>query len=147
MTALSARISKEPELFTEILEAINDAIFIADEKGNALWLNKASEKMCNLPKEKIIGRNVRELERLGIFNPSVSRMALEANENVSTVQSMKKGRKYIATGHLVKNIENEVVLTVAHSIDITKSMEHTSKIKEIDQSHLCLFKNEIARKV
>lgn len=133
MTTLSARINKAPELFTEILEAINDAIFIADENGNALWLNKASEKMCNLPKEKIIGRNVRELENHGIFTPSVSRMAIEANKDVSTVQIMKKERKYIATGHLIKNKKGDVILTIAHSRDMTKPMENTSNITEIEK--------------
>src|SRR5699024_7409278 len=119
-------------LYTEVLQSINDAILISDMKGRVLWLNDVSADMCGLPEEKIIGNNVRDLEEQGIFSPSVSRMAIESGKNVSTVQVMKDGKKFMVTGHIVRDDNDVPILTVAHSRDITRVMENTSKMKEIE---------------
>jgi PAS domain S-box-containing protein len=123
---------ENPKLFVDILDSIKDAIYISDSNGNTLWLNKASERMCRLPKDKIIGKNVKDLEKQGIYSPSVTRMALELNKNVSTVQIVNEGRKYIATGHLVKDEEGKVIVTVAHSRDITEAVKNTTKLHETE---------------
>ncbi|MFJ8265959.1 sigma-54 interaction domain-containing protein [Peribacillus asahii] len=132
MKELIKLIKESPELFTDILDSIKDAIYISDSEGKTLWLNTASERMCRLPKNKIIGRNVKDLEKEGVYSPSVTRMALEANKNVSTVQIVNEGRKYIATGHLVKNEKGKVILAVAHSRDITEAVKNTTKLQETE---------------
>lgn len=124
---------QNPALFVDILESINDAIFISDHEGTTLWLNSASEAMFGIPKNKITGKNVRDLEKEGLFKPSVLRMALEEGKNVSTVQTVGKGRKYIATGHLVINREGKVIAAVAHLRDITDAVKNTSKLQEIEE--------------
>lgn len=121
------------ELFFDILESIKDAIFITDHEGTALWLNSASEAMHGIPKNKIIGRNVRVMEKEGLFKPSILRMTLEEGKNVSSVQTVGNGRKFIATGHLVKNKEGKVVAAVAHLRDITDAVKNTSKLQEIEE--------------
>ncbi|MFD1708805.1 sigma-54 interaction domain-containing protein [Siminovitchia sediminis] len=121
-------------LFADILESIHDAIYISDHKGTTLWLNSASEAMNGVPRNKLIGRNVRDLEKEGIFRPSVLRMTLDEGKNVSTVQTVgKERRKYIATGHLVKNKEGHIVAAVAHLRDITDAVKNTSKLQEIEE--------------
>lgn len=121
------------ELFINILESINDAIYISDHEGTTLWINTVSESMFSLPRSEIIGRNVKELEEKGLFKPSVIRMALEAGKNVSTVQEVGEGRRYIATGHLVKNKEGKVIAAVAHCRDITEVVKNTTKLQEIEE--------------
>lgn len=122
-----------PELFFDILESINDAIYITDQEGTTLWINSVSESMFRLPKNKIIGRNVKELEKQGVFKPSVIRMAIKAGKNVSAVQEVAEGRRYIATGHLVKNKNGEIIAAVAHCRDITEVVKNTTKLQEIEE--------------
>lgn len=125
--------NQNSELFFDILESINDAIYITDQNGKTLWINTVSESMFSIPRSEIIGRNVRELEKKGVFKPSVIRMALEAGKNVSAVQQVAEGRRYIASGHLVKNKEGKVVAAVAHCRDITEVMKNTTKLQEIEE--------------
>src|SRR5690625_2112152 len=125
--------NKNPTLFLDILESIKDAIFISDHEGKTLWLNSASEAMCGVPKSKMMNRNVKDLEKEGLFNPSVLRITLEEGKNVSTVQTVNKGRKFIATGHLVKNKNGKVIAAVAHLRDITDIVSNTSKLQEIEE--------------
>ncbi|HLR71788.1 MAG TPA: PAS domain-containing protein, partial [Pseudogracilibacillus sp.] len=105
---------ENPRFFTNILDSIKDAIFISDEKGQVLWINKTSEEILDISKNEIIGKNVQNLEKDGIFTPSVSLKALEAGKNVSTVQMMRNKRKYITTGHIVKDKNGQHICTVAH---------------------------------
>lgn len=124
---------QNPELFIGILESINDAIYITDQEGTTLWINTVSETMFCLPRRVIIGRNVRDLEREGVFKPSVIRQALEEGKNVSVVQEVAEGRRYIATGHLVKNKEGNVIAAVAHCRDITEVVKNATKLQEIEE--------------
>lgn len=122
---------ENPRFFTNILDSIKDAIFISDEKGQVLWINKTSEEILDISKNEIIGKNVQDLEKDGIFTPSVSRKALEAGKNVSIVQMMRNKRKYITTGHIVKDKNGQHICTVAHCRDIDNVMQNTSEMDEI----------------
>lgn len=115
-----------------ILNTISDPIYITDGTGRTLWLNKSSEIICGYPKEKLIGRNVNELEKEGVFNPSASNLALTSGKTISTVQEMKNGQKYMVTGHLIRNNENEIHLVVAHSHNITEVVRTTVQLKNTE---------------
>ncbi|HWO98709.1 MAG TPA: sigma 54-interacting transcriptional regulator [Bacillus sp. (in: firmicutes)] len=120
------------ELFTDILDTLTDAIYISDSHGNTLWLNKASENAHRMPRSQMIGRNVRELEAAGFYNPSVTRMALEARQDVSLIQTMSNGCKFLVTGHLLFNKKGEIELVVAHARDITEAVRTTSQLEETE---------------
>ncbi|GLB61856.1 sigma-54 interaction domain-containing protein [Cytobacillus sp. NCCP-133] len=133
MDQLLKLADQRPHFFIDILNSINDAIYITDKNGVTLWVNHISEVMTQVPRERLIGRNVRDLEREKVFSPSVTRLASEANSNVSTVQEVKDGRKYIATGHLVKDEYGEVIAIVAHCRDITEAVKTSSRLRETEE--------------
>lgn len=110
---------------------INDGIYISDQKGNTLWLNKASEKILNKRKDEIIGRNVIDLEREGIMKPSVTRMVLENRNTITTVQTSSNGRKYLVTGHMI-TVSGEKLIVV-HSRDITEAVRTSTQLGETEQ--------------
>ncbi|MCM3570591.1 sigma-54-dependent Fis family transcriptional regulator [Neobacillus mesonae] len=132
MEQLLKMAGSHPQFFLDILNSINDSIYIADKYGNTLWINHTSELICRVPREKLIGRNVKEVEKEGIFTPSVIRLALESNSTVSTVQEVGDG-KYITSGHLVKDQNDEVIAAVAHGRDITEAVKTTSQLKETQE--------------
>jgi PAS domain S-box-containing protein len=56
-----------------ILDSTQDAIFIDDMNGNTQWINKACEQLYEIKRVDIIGKNIDELEKEGIFSPSVAK--------------------------------------------------------------------------
>jgi PAS domain S-box-containing protein len=120
-------------LYEEILNHLSDGIYISNHEGITLWVNKASAAMCHVPPSELVGRSVWDLEKAGVFTPSVTRLALEAGNTVSTVQSMRDGRKYLVTGHLIRNAQGDVELVVAHSRDITEAVRTTSQLEETER--------------
>lgn len=121
----------ENEYFNKILNVINDGVYISDQKGNTLWLNKASEKILNKRKDEIIGRNVIDLEREGIMKPSVTRMVLENRNTITTVQTSSNGHKYLVTGHMI-TVSGEKLIVV-HSRDITEAVRTSTQLGETEQ--------------
>ncbi|HVI40892.1 MAG TPA: PAS domain-containing protein, partial [Anaerovoracaceae bacterium] len=54
-----------------ILESIHDDILIADGQGKILKVSKSFVAVYGIGEEQILGRTVFEMERQGIFKPSV----------------------------------------------------------------------------
>ncbi|MCF7620460.1 sigma-54 interaction domain-containing protein [Peribacillus castrilensis] len=119
--------------FTSILNAISDGILIADGQGKVLWLNHACENLANISRSKIIGKTANTLENQGVFMPSATKMVLNKQNTVSTVQTTVQNRKYITSGHPIKNEQGKIELIVAHARDITEAVRTNSQLEETQE--------------
>lgn len=120
----------QPESFIDIFNALADGIYISDAQGTTVWLNKASENLCGYPREMLIGKNVVELEKMGVFTPSVTRLVLETGQTTTTVQYTKNKGKFLVTGHLITDRQGKIQWIVAHSRDITEAARASSQLEE-----------------
>lgn len=118
------------ERFIDILNALADGIFISDAQGTTLWLNNASENLCGMPKDELIGQNVSDLEEMGIFSPSVTRLVLETGKPTTTIQLVNSRGKFLVTGHIIPDEDGRPELIVAHSRDITEAARASSQLEE-----------------
>jgi len=114
----------------DIFNVLADGIYISDAQGNTLWLNNASENLCGVPKAELIGRNVADLEEMGIFKPSVTRLVLEKGEPTTTIQLVNNKGKFLVTGHIIPDEQGKPELIVAHSRDITEAARASSQLEE-----------------
>lgn len=114
----------------DIFNVLADGIYISDAQGNTLWLNNASENLCGVPKAELIGRNVADLEEMGIFKPSVTRLVLEKGEPTTTIQLVNNKGKFLVTGHIIPDDMGKPELIVAHSRDITEAARASSQLEE-----------------
>lgn len=119
--------------FTSILNAIPDGILIADSKGEVLWLNQACETLANVPRSKIIGKTADTLEKRGVFMPSATRMVLDKQGTVSTVQTTVQNRKYITSGYPIKDEQGKIEFIVAHGRDITEAVRTNLQLEETQE--------------
>jgi len=122
-------MSLHSEFFTAVLNHLNDGIFIADHNGIAKWLNNTSTKQLGLSRENIIGKTVEELETMGVFTPSVTKIVLKTRETTTKVQT-SKGRQYLATGYLIKIEGTEHV--VVHVKDVTETVKASLKLEKTE---------------
>ena len=81
-----------------ILNVITDAVFIDDADGVCQWCNDACEEMYNIEYDEIVGRHVEDLEKSGIFNPSVTRRVLEEKREITIIHENRFGRRLLTTG-------------------------------------------------
>ncbi len=131
---------KKTEQFTieeliAVLDSIKDAIFIDDKDGITSWCNKACESLYNISKKNVVGISAHELERQGIFSPSVTVRVLEEKKEVSLIHENKAGKHLLTTGIPVFNEEGDIWQIITTSKDITE-LNHLQKELERVQRRL-----------
>lgn len=116
-----------------ILDTITDAIFIDDADGICQWCNNACEELYNVDFEEIVGKSVDDLEKSGIFSPSVTKRVLEEHRELTIIHENRHGRRLITTGTPIflplsdenwlragsNKYDREISLVITASRDIT----------------------------
>jgi len=103
-----------------IFDAAFDVLYVSDGDGNTLRVSSACERLWGLKEEELVGKNVRELEREGVFNPSITRLVLEQKKQVSSFQTTKNGRRLYVVGTPIFDEEGNIIRVVNASRDVTE---------------------------
>lgn len=117
----------------EIIEFSADSIYVTDGEGNALRVNKAFEKITGIKRERVLGKNGKELEKEKIFVPSVTPIVLKEKRPVTILQKINRSNKpAIVTGVPIFNEEGKIFRIVlnAKSIDDTELLKNYLLQKE-----------------
>ncbi|EJQ09158.1 Fis family transcriptional regulator [Bacillus cereus] len=132
-----------------ILSSIYDEILVVNHKGELI---RYSETVINdfwgSNLKDLLGKNLLDLEKKGLFSPSVTRLVLEKQKKVSVVQETKSGRKILAVGNPVFNENGELHRIIIASRDITEAtrlkteLHEIKKISEQYKKELDDFKNK-----
>ncbi|PFN10119.1 MULTISPECIES: sigma 54-interacting transcriptional regulator [Bacillus cereus group] len=132
-----------------ILSSIYDEILVVNHKGELI---RYSETVINdfwgSDLKDLLGKSLLDLEKKGLFSPSVTRLVLEQKKKVSIVQETKNGRKILAVGNPVFNEEGELHRIIIASRDITEAtrlkteLHEIKKISEQYKKELDSFKNK-----
>lgn len=148
------RINKELDA---IIESCYDGLYITDGNANTLRVNKAYERISGLNAKDLIGRNMRDLVKEGIFDQSVTLEVLKKYEPVTLIQEISSDigkKKVIVTGNpIFDEDKKEIILVVTNVRDITeledlkKELEHRRNLSdkylsELTELRLDLFSKE-----
>lgn len=115
----------------QMLNTIPDGIFITDENGVALWMNDTSTKQLGVPREKLIGKHVDELEKDGLFTPSVTKDVMRERKPISKVQE-SLNRQYLASGKLVHVPEDNSEFILVQVKDITATVKASLELENAE---------------
>lgn len=132
----------------KMFNVLTDGILIADRTGEVIWLNQAVLNRVQIDAKEIIGSNVTELEKKGIFKPSVTKMVLNKQAAVKEIQSnyfyKNKKRSYIISGYPIKDEYGAIEFVVIHSQYIPEIVEATPQLKDT-QALLRRYSQEIRK--
>lgn len=122
------------ERFESILQAIEDEIFITDAQGYTLFANRACEKNCGIPAEQLVGKHVLDLERGGVYWPTVTPLVLRQKKSLTIEQNTILGRKLVLTGTPIFGPSGQIEMVVCTSRDVTELARLQQEIEA--QRHL-----------
>lgn len=115
-----------------ILSSIYDEILVVNAKGELIrYSDKIIEDFWRIDLQELIGKNVLDLEKQGLFTPSVTRLVLEKKKKVSVIQETKNGRKILAVGNPIFDENNELDRIIIASRDITETTRLKSELQEM----------------
>lgn len=130
-------ISKELDLFKNlknwldtIIDSSYDGLWICDQEGKVIRLNKAAEKINQIRAEDIIGKNMKELVMMGHFDKSVTLEALRRKTTVTMIQTIKNEKKILVTSNPIFNEKGEITFVVSNDRDISELDNLRKKLEE-----------------
>ncbi len=103
-----------------IVHASEDGLFIADETGVILTVNKAYERITGLNASELIGKSLRRLIGEGYYDASATLLAIEKKETVVLNQTIKGNRKMLITGTPFFDETGKLLRIVTHVRDIDR---------------------------
>lgn len=120
MVAMSNEKNLLATYFDDILDSLNDGIYISDANGRTLRVNKMYEQLTGLSKDEIGDRLVTDLQREGKFDKILNPEIVRTRTHKTMVQTTKAGRTVVLDGYPILDNNQKVVLVVTFVRDITK---------------------------
>ncbi len=124
------------ELVDEIDSIINfssDEIYVTDGNGITLRVNKVFEENSGIAVERVLGRNVADLEREGLFKPSVARLVLEQKCKVTVLQEYQNKKKVLVTGTPVFEKNGTISRVIINTRDTLKLNVLKAELEETER--------------
>lgn len=117
-----------------IIDSVQDGIYITDEKGFTLRINKAYSELTGITKKEVIGKHVSELLSDGYFDSSVSIKVMQNKQPVSILQHITdkngKNRILLVSGRPIFDKNGELKRCVNTVYDMTELNNLRETLKE-----------------
>lgn len=84
-------LKKENEMLNIALDNCADNFHVSDGHGNILWVNRAFEKHCKVERKFIEGKTVYDMEKLGVYRPSMTSVAIREKRQITVLQKVAEG--------------------------------------------------------
>jgi PAS domain S-box-containing protein len=121
-----------------IIESVSDGIYITDGSGNTLRINSSYEEITGIKSEEVIGKNMKELVKKGVFSESVTFKVLEKKAPISVMHEIKTGQSVLSTANPVFNDDGEIVRVVTTARDVKELnylKEELNEAKELSEKY------------
>ncbi|MFH0822153.1 MAG: sigma 54-interacting transcriptional regulator [Pseudomonadota bacterium] len=113
-----------------VFESSYDGLYVTDGEANTTRINSAYERMTNLKRDDLIGRNMRDLVNDKVFDHSATLEVLEKRAQVTIVQNIKGGSQLLVTGSPIFDNDGKISLVVTNVRDITALNELKRQLEE-----------------
>ncbi len=120
-----------------------DEIFIADARGMVLYTSQSTEKVLGIPSDQLVHKNIFDLEKQGVFSPSVIANVLRTNKEDLFIQETKLSRKLMISGYPIYDSSGKLVGAMSVSRDVTE-FEYLKKENAQVAKALLSYQEEIA---
>lgn len=117
-----------------ILNYLDDGIYVSDVDGMTIHVNPRYEKLTGLQADDLLGKNVRDLKASGVLATIVNPEVVEKGAPVTHVHPLPDGRRIMLKGFPVLDGEGNVELVITIVRDVTligqmrKKLSHQQKV-------------------
>ncbi|MGE6613284.1 sigma-54 interaction domain-containing protein [Peribacillus sp. NPDC076916] len=124
------------KLMRTIIDFSSDGLYVVDEDGITIEVNKAYEEMTGINRNEVIGEDIRDLVILEYFDESAAYMALQSKNTTTIMQKINKCKYFVATATPVfDNSKKKVKMIVTSVRDITylNHLQSQTRKMELDK--------------
>ncbi|MBM7648540.1 PAS domain S-box-containing protein [Bacillus ectoiniformans] len=116
----------------DIFESSFDEIFVTDANGVVVRVNSTCEKNYQMAAVDLIGKHVKELEKMGIFYPSATLKVIERPQPIEIFQMTNSGRYLHVRTRPVFNEDGDLKSVISYSRDLTEIMQLRHQVEEME---------------
>lgn len=102
------------EQMLEILNNSYDGIMVTDHKGTITFVSKVAYNNMGISEENLIGKNVRELVKQGIYDHSVVEEAIDSGMQVTGIVTVSNNNRVVSTCTPIFDKNGTLVMTVTN---------------------------------
>ena len=113
-----------------VLDSCFDEVHITNGEGVTLKVSSSCNRIFGVPVEEFLHKSVFELEKMGIFVPSSTRMVIEQRQPVMISQKTAAGKTLLVTARPIFNESGELVKVINTSKDITEMKELEAELEQ-----------------
>lgn len=107
-------------------------ITVTDRDGKCIMVNHAQTRITGIPREKMLGRNLRRMVDEHVFSVSSTIKVLETGKEVNLHQTTSSGSSYEVKGVPVFGEDGRIDYIVSYLIDANMAEEFCCLVKQID---------------
>jgi PAS domain S-box-containing protein len=145
---MDSKMIKE-DFIINIFDSLYDGIFVTDNKGMCIYVNKAYERISGLRSTNLIGKHVGDLVKEGIVSHAVSLDVLKDQKRKSINQKLSTGKDLLITGNPVFDNNGEIYIVVTNVRDITdlyKLEQQINQYKKMEERYSLEMKVNLLEK-
>jgi PAS domain S-box-containing protein len=138
-------LNEEIFLYTQMLNTLQDGIYITDEVGKTLYVNDSFLNLSGLNRNELLGKTVYEMRSKGILPNSCCAEVIEKKMHVSTINNYYQGEKCLVSGSPIFGSDNTLKRTIAIVRDVSELdhlMKKLSEEKPFLLNHYQTFKKD-----
>ncbi len=114
------RLNRQQYLYNEMLNKLDDGIYVTDEEGSTQYVNDAFINLSGLTRDQIIGKTVYDLRNQNILPNSCCAKVIETRGPVSTINNYYKGQRCLVSGSPIFDEEGRLSKTIAVIRDVSE---------------------------
>ncbi len=126
---------KALELNKELIGVFNEygdeTLVVVNERGIIEFAGEKISRTCGVSSDYFLGKTVYEIEREGVFQPSVSAKVLETRQPQVVIQKTRIGEELVSVGAPVFNSDGKVEKVVSVTRDYSTQMKISKMIAEL----------------
>lgn len=100
-----------------IFDNSHDSIYVTDRFGTVLLVNPAGCRLLQLPQEEIVGANVKDLVKAGVYHYSTAMEAAAKRTVVTGLVKTRHGLNLMSTSAPLLDDEGNVIMVITNSRD------------------------------
>jgi PAS domain S-box-containing protein len=121
------------DLFQSIIDFSYDGIYVTDHMGTTLFANSSYERITGVKLNEVVGRNISELELVGMFSPIITPWVLENKHGITIEQRVRTGKKVVITGNPVFDEAGNIRYVITNVRDMAEIQQLRDEVSRLKQ--------------
>ncbi len=142
MDAIINSLLLDKEFISDMLESSFDGLFITDNNGVVLYVNKAYEQLAEIDRADYVGKSMTELIESGRMKTYISKEVARTKKTITARETLVSGKEVIITGSPVLNRTGDCIAVVTNVRDVTQIIK-LEKEAQVSKELIDLYRREL----